>query len=344
MPAPSLPAVEIRVNGGDGIDLVDLRPLLLNGQVLTRAGLAGLVFLTDPADGSLVVYAPGDADFPVLGLLDVELLQVAQAGGSGTETVEVSSRVALALPVVAGAGPVYGSYLANTASGTAGNDVIFGHGGADLLAGNAGNDTLYGGDGADTLNGGTGDDFLFGGTSAQDVRDVIYGGDGNDSVDGGYGNDDLFGGNGRDTLVGGFGADTLAGNAGADVLAGGAGSDMLYGNDGADVLNGGFGYDRLNGGAGADRFFHQGVADHGSDWVQDYSATQGDALVVGLTGAQRTQFQVNVATTPGAGSAAVPEAFVIYRPTGQILWALVDGGDDSAIWLDIGGRLYNLLA
>ena len=189
-----------------------------------------------------------------------------------------------------------------------------------------------------------GDDFLFGGSSLADLRDVIFGGDGNDSLDGGWGNDDLNGGNGHDTVLGDFGADTVIGNAGNDLIGGGAGADLMFGNAGNDTLNGGFGFDRLNGGAGADSFFHAGVAGHGSDWVQDFNSAEGDVLTVGLAGATRAQFQVNISTTPGAGSATVAEAFVIYRPTGQVLWALVDGGDDAVINANIGGAIFDLTA
>ncbi|KPQ22352.1 MAG: hypothetical protein HLUCCA24_00280, partial [Rhodobacteraceae bacterium HLUCCA24] len=48
-------------------------------------------------------------------------------------------------------------------------------------------------------------------------------------------------------------------------------------------------------------------------------------------------------TTPGAGDAGTDEAFVIYRPTGQILWALVDGAGEGSIELQIGGAVYDLL-
>ncbi|MFZ1469509.1 MAG: right-handed parallel beta-helix repeat-containing protein [Paracoccaceae bacterium] len=212
------------------------------------------------------------------------------------------------------------------------------------IDGLGGNDMLTGGRYSDTLIGGTGNDTLFGGTTDTDLRDMIYGGDGNDSIDGAAGNDELNGGNGNDTVIGGLGSDTIIGNDGNDVLGGSGGSDMMFGNGGNDVLNGGFGYDRLNGGAGADSFFHAGVLDHGSDWVQDYNAAEGDVLTVGLAGATPAQFQVNFNTTPGAGAAGVGEAFVIYRPTGQILWALVDGGDDLVINLQIGGQVYDLLS
>jgi len=231
----------------------------------------------------------------------------------------------------------------DTLSGANQNDYLNGNNGNDLLSGFVGNDTLEGGDGADTLNGGGGEDVIFGGATAADLRDVIYGGDGSDRIDAGAGQDEVWGGNGNDALGGGLGADTLIGNAGSDTLAGAGGSDLMFGNDGPDYLNGGFGYDRLNGGAGADSFFHFGVADHGSDWIQDYTASEGDLLIFGQAGARADQFQVNFTTTAEAGAAGVQEAFVIYRPTGQILWALVDGGSDTAINLQINGQVFDLL-
>ena len=118
----------------------------------------------------------------------------------------------------------------------------------------------------------------------------------------------------------------------------------MFGNAGNDTLNGGFGYDRMNGGAGADSFYHQGVAGHASDWVQDYTAADGDMLTVGIAGATRAQFQINTTFTAGAGDAGVAEAFIIYRPTGQILWALVDGADDAVINANIGGAIFDLMA
>ncbi|CUH68241.1 Hemolysin IA [Thalassovita gelatinovora] len=214
----------------------------------------------------------------------------------------------------------------------------------DRLEGTAGSDTIRGGDGNDTLIGNDGDDTLIGGESENDLRDVIYGGDGDDSIDGGYGNDELRGDDGSDTIIGGYGVDTVIGMAGDDALTGQAWSDLLYGGDGDDFLNGGFGYDRVNGGTGADRFYHLGVYDHGSDWVQDYTAADGDVLVFGQAGATADQFQINLTETANAGVAGVEEAFVIYRPTGQIMWALVDGGAQDEINLVLDGVTHDLLA
>jgi Ca2+-binding RTX toxin-like protein len=220
-----------------------------------------------------------------------------------------------------------------TIFGGEGADTIDGGTGNDHLDGGDGDDALYGGDGADTLIGGEGNDRLIGGESKADVRDVIYAGDGNDFVVGGYGNDELRGDEGNDTIEGGFGADTLIGGDGDDVLAGSAWSDEISGGGGDDFVHGGFGNDRVNGGAGGDRFFHVGIIDHGSDWVQDYDASEGDVLVFGNTSATADQFQVNFTETDNAGEAGVEEAFIIYRPTGQIMWALVDGEAQDEIML-----------
>jgi Ca2+-binding RTX toxin-like protein len=228
-------------------------------------------------------------------------------------------------------------------TGTDADELLVGGAGNDRLDGAGGNDTLRGQDGADTLLGGTGDDLIFGGATSGDLRDIINGGDGNDTVNAGAGNDEVSGGNGDDLILGDAGSDTLIGNAGRDTLSGGGLSDVIFGGPGDDFLNGGFGFDRLNGGAGADTFYHLGVADHGSDWIQDYDAAGGDVLAVGIAGATRAQFQVNVANTPNAGAAGVDEAFVIYRPTGQILFALVDGDGQASINLQIGGQVFDLL-
>jgi len=237
--------------------------------------------------------------------------------------------------------------------GTAGDDVledgeadgeIWGDDGHDRLLGRGGNDLLHGGRGADTLNGGAGNDTIFGGADALDLRDVVYGGDGNDSIDGGYGNDELRGDAGNDSIEGGFGSDTVIGGDGDDVLTGSALSDQVFGGAGSDFVNGGFGHDRVNGGEGGDRFFHLGVANHGSDWIQDYDAAEGDVLVFGNNSATIDQFQINLAETENAGEAGVEEAFVVYRPTGQIMWALVDGAAQDEIILRINGTDYDLMA
>ncbi|WP_413081433.1 calcium-binding protein, partial [Tritonibacter mobilis] len=156
--------------------------------------------------------------------------------------------------------------------------------------------------------------------------------------------DELRGDAGNDSIEGGFGSDTVIGGDGDDVLTGSSLSDQVFGGAGSDFVNGGFGHDRVNGGGDADKFFHLGVANHGSDWIQDYDAAEGDVLVFGNNSATIDQFQINFAETENAGEAGVEEAFVIYRPTGQIMWALVDGAAQDEIILRINGTDYDLMA
>jgi hypothetical protein len=251
----------------------------------------------------------------------------------------ISAVAAIPPPVVltGGAGP-------DTLDGAAGNDTLAGLGGDDLLRGDAGDDVLNGGDGADTLNAGAGDDRIFGGLGPDDRRDTIFAGAGNDTVHAGAGNDEVHGGDGDDLVFGEVGADNLIGNAGRDTLSGGSLGDALSGGPGDDFLNGGFGFDRINGGPGADTFFHSGIRDHGSDWIQDYRFAEGDVLATGLAGLARADIVVNRAVTPGAGAASVAELFVGHAPTGLTLFALVDGAAEAGLWMLIGGQPVDLLA
>ncbi|MDO6482017.1 calcium-binding protein, partial [Shimia thalassica] len=271
---------------------------------------------------------------------------VSYIDGGGTSEAVASESTGSVQPLAL---HLIGTDADNTLEGNVGNDMLEGREGNDLLRGYSGDDSLLGGDGADTLIGSDGGDFLIGGDTTADLRDVIYGGDGDDSIDGGYGNDQLRGDAGNDTIAGGFGADTVIGGTGNDILTGSALGDLLFGGDGDDFVNGGWGFDLVNGGAGADRFFHIGIADHGSDWIQDYDASVGDVLQFGNASATRSQFQINTTHTSSAagersGDDTVEEAFVIYRQTGQIMWALVDGGGQTSINLQIGGDVFDLLA
>ncbi|WP_371158207.1 beta strand repeat-containing protein [Jannaschia sp. 2305UL9-9] len=225
-----------------------------------------------------------------------------------------------------------------------GNLLINGTPDADRLVGGTGDDTINGNLGADTIIGDAGNDLITGGPDAGDLRDVVFAGAGDDTVRGGSGNDELRGDAGNDSLEGGIGADFVLGGAGNDTLTGGSLGDLLSGGDGIDFINGGFGFDRMSGGDGGDRFFHLGIRDHGSDWIQDYDASEGDVLVFGgPASATAANFQVNLATTPTAGSGAVDEAFVIYVPTGQIIWALVDGAGQTDINIQLASGTFDLV-
>jgi hypothetical protein len=66
--------------------------------------------------------------------------------------------------------------------------------------------------------------------------------------------------------------------------------------------------------------------------------------VTGIAGARAGQFQINTANTPNAGSTAVEEAFIIYKPTGQIMWALIDGAAQDDINLQIAQDIFDQVA
>jgi FtsP/CotA-like multicopper oxidase with cupredoxin domain len=156
----------------------------------------------------------------------------------------------------------------DTATGTAGDDVIFTGDGADTIYGLGGNDTICGGNGNDTLDGGPGNDLLDGGSGTGDLNNTAdYGSapagvtvdlqsgqaigiDGTDSLAHRFNavNGSPYG----DRISGGTGADRLSGGGGADTLAGGAGNDALNGDDANDNLDGGPGADVTSGGAGTD--------------------------------------------------------------------------------------------
>ncbi|MGH1355917.1 MAG: Calx-beta domain-containing protein [Thalassovita sp.] len=298
------------------------------------------------ATSGSVTFAPGQT---------VTSVAVDIIGDTANETLETFSLVVTGVPTFIASEDSTGQAGIQDRPplvGTEGNDIligqdypeiILGFGGNDRIDGRGGDDAIDGGDGADTLIGGGGDDSIVGGSSDVDLRDLIFGGYGNDTIVGGFGNDELRGDAGNDDMAGGAGADTVIGGTGNDVMTGSNFGDLLFGGDGFDFVNGGFGNDLVNGGADADRFFHVGAAGHGSDWIQDFSATEGDILLYGGS-ATIDQFQVNRANTANAGSASLDEAFVIYKPSGQILWALVDGFGNEEILVRIGGSEYDLLA
>ena len=231
---------------------------------------------------------------------------------------------------------VDGGFYDELLEGTEAADALDGGLGNDTLQGNGGDDSLDGGQGRDRINGGDGNDVIRGGPDDTDGSDRIFGGAGDDTIDGGAGNDQIYGQDGDDLIQGGYGADQLFGQAGNDVITGGAWSDLIFGGDGNDFLNGGYGHDRINGGGGADKFFHAGVRGHGTDWLQDYQAEEGDRLIFGDDSEiSAYDFTVNFAHTDGAGDADVAEAFIVYSATGVLAWALIDGAAQDQIWLKI---------
>jgi Ca2+-binding RTX toxin-like protein len=281
------------------------------------------------AGGTDTVDASSNAEGWVIELPDARLSEL------------VNERVGFASPVVDVSLPSPTRFVwlegdIENAKGSTGADIIDGNPMDNRLVGYGGADQLYGGAGSDTIEGGDGDDTIEGGDTGADVRDMIFGGPGEDSAIGGYGNDEINGGTGGDILAGGYGVDHVRGNSGDDTITGSAFSDLLFGGPGFDFVNGGFGFDRVNGGADGDRFFHIGDPGHASDWIQDYDAAEGDVLLYGGQ-ATANDFRVITTETQNAGQDGVDEAFVVHRPTGQILWALVDGAGQDSMNLRISG-------
>lgn len=303
----------------------------VNGRTLLFVGLerdSGVVVLdaTDPANPTYVNYIDGSLQ----GNISPETIAFIPAEESTSGNAQI-------LIAYEGDGntAVYDLEEALDLSGTDADD---------RLTGTSAGDQLNGDDGADTLNGNDGDDLLVGGTSAADGDDVVFAGAGNDTATGGEGDDLIYGMDGDDQLTGDAGNDMIAGQNGDDTVSGGSNADILYGNDGDDLLNGGYGFDQLIGGAGADRFYHAGDAGHGTDWVADFSVE--DSLVFGGGVATADDFIVQMASASGAGDAGVDEAFVTYAPTGQVLFALVDGSNVTELNMTIAatGESFDLLA
>ncbi|UWQ93541.1 hypothetical protein K3727_21445 (plasmid) [Rhodobacteraceae bacterium M382] len=333
------------ITGSDGIDR-----LLGSGGDDTLDGGAGDDFLFGGSGSNVLIGGAGtdaawfDGDFDAFTFaFNDDGSEITVTGGDGSDRTSGVERFDFRDQSL-GSDDILirGGFYDGAETGTAGDDALDGGLGNDTLRGEDGNDLIDGGTGRDLLNGGAGNDTIVGGPGDEDQRDRIFAGAGDDSVDAGAGNDLVYGQEGNDTVVGGSGVDEIFGQGGNDVLTGSAWSDLIFGGDGDDFINGGFGHDRINGGAGADTFYHAGVRGHGSDWLQDYSAEDGDILWFGLDGATADDFRVTFAHAghvDGArpGDADVAEAFIAHVPSGFVVWALVDGAAQDHLWLDIAG-------
>lgn len=261
-----------------------------------------------------------------------------------------------------GSDRLYGGSGNDQISGGNQNDLLEGESGSDTLCGEHGDDELLGGEGKDHLVGGDGKDKLFG----NEDDDVLEGEAGDDELNGGGGGDKLHGGSGKDSLKGysgsdklngGSGDDCLDGGTGSDKLTGGSGDDALYGRDGKDQIYGGSGDDKLiggkgddvlDGGSGADKFKHSGYSGHGKDRVSDFSDYDGDQLVF-LRNVLINDFEVKYGHSSNSkgerfGDDSVKEAFIIYKPSGDVIWTLDDGAGENHIDITLDGSTYDLLA
>ena len=175
------------------------------------------------------------------------------------------------------------------------------------------------------------------------LSDISLGTAANNSLTGNSSDNIIDGGGGSDTIHGGAGDDIIFGGAGNDFLTGEGGADTLDGGAGNDWINGGFGWDEMIGGTGADRFYHVGTeTGFGTEWIHDFSDTEGDRLVLGSNGTA-ANFVVSFATSAGRGSDAVAEAFITYVPTGQVIWILQDGANLDSIMVHTDNGTFDLL-
>jgi Ca2+-binding RTX toxin-like protein len=268
----------LTIDGGDGVDVLDLRRL---------TGVSGPV--------------------------TIDISGAVHIGGLVLENIEVViTGVNTVIPSASAVVTVISGVSGDQVFGSPGDDVLFadpslpgpGVSSDDRLYGGPGNDVLFGGAGRDGLLGGPGDDVinLTGGPLAGDPgwalpqywSDQISGDAGYDvanlnyadanvaltftleapdqfsavrvggmiaadlygieavSFFSGSGDDVLTGGASSDRLSSGGGQDWLNGADGADSLSGGEGQDSVWGGAGDDLLDGGAGDDTLYGGAGRD--------------------------------------------------------------------------------------------
>lgn len=286
---------DIRLNGGDGMDTLDLSGELVGIQQSAQSpgtfkgltgGARGL-----KAEGfeHLIGSAYDDILYLTDGLTRVESgsgndhIGTDTSGvvdaGSGNDSVHLNT--AAAVNASGGAGRDFIAFASS--SDTAG--VVI-----DLAAGLAsargadGTRIEHRIDGFEKASASRHDSVLLGDAAKNSLQgslgdDRIEGRGGNDSLDGASGDDRISGGAGDDVIYGAEGRDVLDGGTGADRLSGGRKNDVLRGGDGADRLAGGHDSDLLSGGAGADTFVFTNFQP-GDDRITDFDAGEGDVLLL----------------------------------------------------------------
>lgn len=230
---------------------------------------------------------------------------IVETTGGGSDTVRAEIDYALDLElenlVLLGAARVgTGNAVANTITGTNGNDTIDGGGSIDKLIGGAGDDTYYVENTRDTVSEGTnaGNDTVYSTagsyTLGANIENLYITGNAVTAI-----------GNGSNNLL------DATGTLMANTLSGMAGNDTLDGGDYADTLIGG---------TGADSFVFTST-DGTSDTVTDFSRMQGDKLdisdlLIGFDPATSDITQFVRIDTVG---------------TGSVLFVDADGGGDNFV-------------
>ncbi|MCA0399196.1 MAG: cadherin domain-containing protein [Proteobacteria bacterium] len=215
----------VRLQLGNGDDVIDSNAIVLEGIAVIRAGAGNDTIIGTAANDSLVgedgndtLYGGngnnhlngGRGDDTIVGGDGYDWIE----GGAGADRIDgggthghilfAGSLAGVNVNLTTGTGSgadAQGDTYVNVqhVNGSAFGDILTGDGGANTLSGERGDDTLMGLGGDDTLNGG----------------------DGNDRLEGGSGNNRLNGGNGDDVIIGGNGNDWIEGGAGADRIDGG---------------------------------------------------------------------------------------------------------------------------
>jgi Ca2+-binding RTX toxin-like protein len=211
----------------------------------TLHGHGGDDMLDGGAGDDRMIGGAGDDLYVVNSIGDV----VSENAGEGTDTVEATTHYRLAANVenlaLLGSADLqgYGNALANSITGSSGNDLIDGGSGADAMFGGAGNDVYF----------------------IDDAGDVIYENPG-EGIDVAFSTVDR-------TLEGNV--EVLVLQGGADLQGYGNGlANSVYGNSGNNLLNGGVGADIMVGGLGNDAYF----VDNTNDIVLENSGDGTDTV------------------------------------------------------------------
>ena len=272
------------LDGGDGVDTADYSASANAVQI----SLDGTVGTGSHAEGdtlsnieNLIGSAYADTLFGDDGdnVIESEAGEDVLDGGDGTDTAsyinsDVRVHVDLKNPHQF-FGHAQGDTLTNFENIT-GSDY------GDFLHGDDGDNIIVAGAGADRLEGRDGDDVLIGGAGA----DVMLGDGGSDTAD--YSASDA----GIEVRLNG--STSSGGHAQGDILIsienliGSAYADILRGNNADNILTGGAGADTLTGGDGIDRFALKLDANAGTDTITDFSAGEGDRLLVDTANGNET--------------------------------------------------------
>ncbi len=290
----------LKVDGGDGNDLVTAEGSLIGGVRLALFGSNG----NDTINGSL----------------GADTLN----GGAGNDS----------MCGWAGDDSMIGGNGNDSMGGSLGNDTLEAGDGADSVNGQQGNDSINGGVGNDTLKGDDGDDTLLGLAGDDNLNgmagnDSILAGVGMDALSGGAGNDTLDGGRNDDTISGNTGDDRILGDHGNDYISAGDGNDTVNAGDGDDTILGGLGDDAINGGDGNDCIFGDAGNDTliGGDGNDKLLGGEGRDLILGRNGNDTINGQGDTDTVAGqqgndvitADPSEIDEAFVLLSLGGELL-------------------------